>query len=107
MQCARHSSKTALRPVWTGRQEYSRKSPNITGWIGTQNGWIFFVNHNSGALYAVEGRSDIRVSIEDRLGDLVSPNLNFDASLVSSLYQKDLSEVRVNALFGLNLIRAF
>lgn len=30
-----------------------------------------------------------------------------DASRVSSLYQNDLTEVRVNALFGLNLIRAF
>ncbi len=68
---------------------------------------MFFVNHNSGALYAVEGQSDIRVSIENVHGDLVAPNLNFDASRVSSLYQKDLSEVRVNALFGLNLIRAF
>lgn len=33
--------------------------------------------------------------------------LSFDTSRVSSLYQNNLNEVRVNALFGLNLIRAF
>ena len=37
-------------------------------------------------------------------GDL---NLDFDASCSNSLYQNDLNEIRVNALFGLNLIRAF
>ena len=31
----------------------------------------------------------------------------FNASNISSLYQNDLTEVRVNALFGMNLIRAF
>ncbi|WP_370857559.1 hypothetical protein [Parasutterella sp.] len=30
-----------------------------------------------------------------------------DASRSSSLYQNGLAEVRVNALFGMNLIRAF
>ena len=30
-----------------------------------------------------------------------------DASRISSLYQNDLSEVRVKALCGLNLIKAF
>lgn len=30
-----------------------------------------------------------------------------DASRSSSLYQNDLPEVRVNALFGLNLIKAY
>ena len=39
--------------------------------------------------------------------NLVASDLNFDASRVSSLYQKDLFEVRVNAIYGLNLIRAF
>lgn len=33
--------------------------------------------------------------------------ISFDASKSSSLYQNNLSEVRVNALFGLNLIKAF
>lgn len=33
--------------------------------------------------------------------------VNFDLSRSSSLYQNGLNEVRVNALFGLNLIRAF
>ena len=33
--------------------------------------------------------------------------VTFDPSTVSSLYQSNLNEVRVNALFGMNLIRAF
>ena len=32
---------------------------------------------------------------------------NFDASRSSALYKKDLTEIRVNAIFGLNLIKAF
>lgn len=31
----------------------------------------------------------------------------FDASRSSALYKNDLAEIRVNALFGLNLIKAF
>lgn len=34
-------------------------------------------------------------------------NIDFDASCSNSLYQNDLNEIRVNALFGLNLIKAF
>lgn len=34
-------------------------------------------------------------------------DMQLDASKSSSLYVNDLSEVRVNALFGMNLIRAF
>ena len=81
--------------------------PNIPGWISTQNGWMFSVNNSSGALYAVGGRSDLQVSNTNSPANLVASDLNFDASRVSSLYQKDLSEVRVNALFGLSLIRAY
>lgn len=33
--------------------------------------------------------------------------LSFDASRTSSLYQNGLTEIRVNALFGLNLIRSY
>lgn len=43
-------------------------------------------------------------SLRSGAGDL---NLDFDASCSNSLYQNDLNEIRVNALFGLNLIRAF
>ena len=43
-------------------------------------------------------------STKDGAGDL---NLDFDASCSNSLYQNDLNEIRVNALFGLNLIKAF
>ena len=68
---------------------------------------MFSVNNNSGALYAVGGRSDLQVSNMNSPANLVASDLNFDASRVSSLYQKDLFEVRVNAIYGLNLIRAF
>ena len=37
-------------------------------------------------------------------GDLI---LSVNASMSSSLYQENLNEVRVNALFGLSLIRAY
>ena len=33
--------------------------------------------------------------------------VRYNASLVSSLYKNDLNEVRVNALYGLTLIRAY
>lgn len=36
-----------------------------------------------------------------------SAQMGFNASRVSSLYQNNLTEVRVNALFGLQLIRAY
>lgn len=34
-------------------------------------------------------------------------SVSLDASKSSSLYQDNLSEIRVNGLFGLNLIKAF
>lgn len=34
-------------------------------------------------------------------------SVTFYANRCSSLYKEDLNEVRVNALFGLNLIKAF
>lgn len=43
-------------------------------------------------------------TVKSGAGDL---NLDFDASCSNSLYQNDLNEIRVNALFGLNLIKAF
>lgn len=54
----------------------------------------FSTSHTSGgaAGQTTEGAGDI--------------NLEFDASGSNSLYQKDLSEVRVNALFGMYLIRS-
>ena len=40
------------------------------------------------------------------LNETASAHMGFNASRVSSLYQ-GIDEVRVNALFGLNLIKAF
>ena len=36
-----------------------------------------------------------------------SAHMGFNASRISSIYQDNLTEVRVNALFGLHLIRAY
>ena len=36
-----------------------------------------------------------------------SGQMGFDASRICSLYQTGMNEVRVNAIFGFNLIRAF
>lgn len=43
-------------------------------------------------------------TVKSGAGDL---NLDFDASYSNSLYKNDLNEIRVNALVGLNLIKAF
>ena len=40
-------------------------------------------------------------------GGFGSGTMVLNPSLVSSIYQDELAEVRVNALFGLTLIRAF
>ena len=52
----------------------------------------------------VETYGSTRPSSESGAGDLL---LTIDLSRSCSLYQTGLNEVRVNALFGLNLIRAF
>ena len=52
----------------------------------------------------VETYGSTRPANESGAGDLI---LTFDLSRSSSLYQTGLNEVRVNAIFGLNLIRAF
>ena len=80
--------------------------PNITGTMRTQNGFLFFVKNNSGALYTPEGDNQWQVTIENRPAEVVSPNFLFDASRASNIYKNSLTEVNVNALFGLFLIRS-
>ena len=48
-----------------------------------------------------------RTSSADEGGLAAYSRINIDLSRSSSLYQNGLNEVRVNALFGLNLIKAF
>ena len=52
----------------------------------------------------VETYGSTRPSSESGAGDLL---LSIDLSRSCSLYQTGLNEVRVNALFGLSLIRAY
>ena len=52
----------------------------------------------------VETYGSTRPSSESGAGDLL---LTIDLSRSCSLYQTGLNEVRVNALFGLSLIRAY
>ena len=82
--------------------------PNIYGTfqvdnIGSQR---MCLTNMSGALYsgAPYPRSVFPPTEKDGEQDSVG---FLDASRVSSLYQNSITEIRVNALFGLNLIRAF
>ena len=76
--------------------------PNIFGeWANTHA-----ANPNAGvvgASYFRDAQNPMRMST---LNETASAHMGFNASRVSSLYQS-IDEVRVNALFGLNLIRAF
>ena len=86
----------ANRNIW--------RFPNISGeWAHT---WAN--SKNSSILGAAYFRNP------DSTGSFpVSPNnpgsgqLGFDASHVSNLYQNNLNEVRVNAIFGMMLIRSY
>ena len=58
-----------------------------------------------GALKKYSVNTPNRVAAEN--GSSAYVNFSLNASESSSLYQNDLNEIRVNAMFGLNLIRAF
>ena len=75
--------------------------PNIFGeWANTHaaNPGAFVL----GASYFRDIENPIRMST---LNETASAHMGFNASRVSSLYQNDLTEVRVNALCGYMLIR--
>lgn len=89
-------------------QEYSVR-PNIKG----SGYWTRGTGAESSIQIASDGAIEIKTEGVTQsapytghplAGDM---RLLLDASKSSSLYQNDLSEVRVNGLFGLNLIRAF
>ena len=79
--------------------------PNIFGGMNTVNGWMF--TGGSGALATEEANTTLTVHLDQRESNAKGASFIIDASRISSIYQNNLSEVQVNALYGLNLIRAF
>lgn len=77
--------------------------PNIFGeWANTHT-----TKHEAfvlGASYFRDAQNPSRIST---LMEPASAHMGFNASRISSIYQDNLTEVRVNALFGLQLIRAY
>ena len=63
--------------------------------------------YENGALYYAYPAQAVKMLSDYNIENKIPADPAIDASRVSSLYQNDLTEVRVNALFGLNLIRAF
>lgn len=61
--------------------------------------------NGSGALKKYSVNTPNRVAPEN--GSSAYVNFSLNASELSSLYQNNLNEVRVNALFGMMLIRGF
>ncbi|MFQ9392564.1 MAG: hypothetical protein ACLR2C_11030, partial [Parasutterella excrementihominis] len=76
--------------------------PNIAGISGEFVG--FARQKASGPFTQIFGEN---CHAQSGTGTAIEKTSDFDASRVSSLYQNDLTEIRVNALFGLNLIRAY
>ena len=76
--------------------------PNMKGYININEAYF---TSGSGSLVELEGY------YTSRSGNLQGADnrnlLEFDPSKVSALYKDNLNEVRVNAIYGLNLVRAF
>ena len=82
--------------------------PNITGRLSYIASYDPRAEgYEGGALYYAFPHQEVKTLTEYKTENQIPADPAIDASRVSSLYQNDLSEVRVNALFGLNLIRAF
>ena len=79
--------------------------PNIIGNLTASRGaYGLFGPNSNGPFLVTEGSNSVDVSTTTGNANNTA---SFDASRVSSLYKNDLSEVNVNALFGLHLIRAY
>lgn len=79
--------------------------PNISGVLrGSQASLGIFGANSNGAFGASEGNNVLNASTKTGSGQ---SSMTFYANRCSSLYKEDLNEVRVNALFGLSLIRAY
>ena len=73
--------------------------------MNTVNGWMFA--GGSGTLATEETNTTLTVHLDQRESNAKGASFIVDASRSSPIYQSGLNEVRVNALFGMNLIRAF
>lgn len=91
-----HCSRYSVFPNITGRITYSAANdPRASSYDGAS------------ALYYAYPDQAVKTQYDYSTENKIPADPAIDASRVSSLYQNDLTEVRVNALFGLNLIRAF
>ena len=63
--------------------------------------------YESGALYYAFPHQEVKTLTEYKTENQIPADPAIDLSRSNSLYQDGLNEVRVNALYGLNLIRAF
>ena len=83
--------------------------PNITGRItySAANDPRASSYDGASALYYAYPDQEVKTQYDYSTENKIPADPAIDASRVSSLYQNDLTEVRVNALLGLNLIKAF
>ena len=96
------AEKYPLLPVQNSKLPSYSVRPNIFGeWANTHAAYPSA--EVVGASYFKDAQNPKMMST---LNETASAHMGFNASRVSSLYQ-DIDEVRVNALFGLNLIKAF
>lgn len=63
--------------------------------------------YGGGALYYAFPHQEVKTLTEYKTENQIPADPAIDLSRSNSLYQDGLNEVRVNALYGLNLIRAF
>lgn len=63
--------------------------------------------YEGGALYYAFPHQEVKTLTEYKTDNQIPADPAIDLSKCNSLYQNNLNEVRVNAVFGLNLIRAF
>ncbi len=63
--------------------------------------------YEGGALYYAFPQQEVKTVTEYKTENQIPADPAIDLSRSNSLYQDGLNEVRVNALYGLNLIRAF
>lgn len=79
--------------------------PNISGTFGVRTYVDWSGCTGAFSQWRDGGNPDKGVPLAQRITS--NRITDFDASSVSSLYQNDLTEVRVNALFGMYLIRSY
>lgn len=63
--------------------------------------------YENGALYYAYPAQEVKMLSDYNIENKIPADPAIDASKCNSLYQEGLTEIRVNALYGLNLIRAF